>query len=356
MIVAFDVLESYYLPVFKPIINECLDRNIKCLLVFYLNDESSSKYIDIISKEFKNTTSVKIVKNHNEALDYYRSQKTNWIFLGNTHENISEFLEFSKTALIQHGIGPKSCYYTVSKHPVTIRFVEGEFRLNRLQKMYPKNTFIDTGFAKLDPIIKKNPLMNFKNENFLEDKKTILYAPTFYPSSLEVFPLDFPALLSEYNIIIKPHSFTWKKRKYKKQRELLNTWKQYKNVYLCNENFLDILPLYSIADIMISDASSVIFEFIAIGKPVIWSHFFKLRWSYRGIFSFRLKKRLDPDLEYFRDICFEAKNFQEVLKGIPEVIKNPDFKIKERKETTKKLVGKVDGQCSKRIVDYIIGN
>lgn len=34
-----------------------------------------------------------------------------------------------------------------------VRFVEGQYRLKRLQGMFPDKTFIDTGYAKLDPII-----------------------------------------------------------------------------------------------------------------------------------------------------------------------------------------------------------
>ena len=34
-----------------------------------------------------------------------------------------------------------------------MRFVEGEYRTNRLKNMYPNDNFVNVGFCKLDPII-----------------------------------------------------------------------------------------------------------------------------------------------------------------------------------------------------------
>ena len=33
------------------------------------------------------------------------------------------------------------------------------------------------------------------------EKKTLIYAPTFYPSSIECFPKNFPEDLNQYNIL-----------------------------------------------------------------------------------------------------------------------------------------------------------
>ena len=45
--------------------------------------------------------------------------------------------------------------------------------------------------------------------SFTKSKKTILYAPTFYPSSLEKLGLSLGDITSGYNLIIKPHMWTY---------------------------------------------------------------------------------------------------------------------------------------------------
>ena len=111
-----------------------------------------------------------------------------------------------------------------------------------------------------------------------------------------------------------------------------------------------------IADIIISDTSSTLFEFTALNKPAIWCDFYKVRWSYRGIFKKRLKNRLDEDLKYFAKVAQRVCNIEELLANTVEHLNNPQLKESDRLEMTELLTGKVDGLCSKRIVDYIIGS
>ena len=103
-------------------------------------------------------------------------------------------------------------------------------------------------------MVKKNGI-DFSNLGLDNNKKTILYAPTFYPSSIERFPKNFPADLENYNIIIKPHFFSMSKKKYLKQRELLHHWESFNNTYLAKVNDYSLLPFLKSADLMISDAS-----------------------------------------------------------------------------------------------------
>ena len=78
-------------------------------------------------------------------------------------------------------------------------------------------------------------------------------------------------------------------KKYQKQRNLLQHWDTYDNVYLAKVDDYSLLPFLKSADLMISDASSAIIEFAALNKPVIWCTFLQLRWNYRGIFHTDLK-------------------------------------------------------------------
>jgi CDP-glycerol glycerophosphotransferase (TagB/SpsB family) len=107
------------------------------------------------------------------------------------------------------------------------------------------------------------------------------------------------------------------------------------------------------ASLMISDASSTLFEFTALNKPAVWCDFYKLRWSYRGIFKFRLKNRLDDDLKYFGKVASQVNNVTELLAQVNLHISTPKLKELDRLAMTEYLTGKVDGQCSERIAQFI---
>ena len=223
--------------------------------------------------------------------------------------------------------------------------------------MYPNDSFIDVGFCKLDPIINGNS-KKFDLENLGLDpsKKTIVYAPTFYPSSIERFPKNFPEDFNEYNILIKPHYFSISKDKYKKQRDLLKHWSNYDNVYLAKVDDYSLIPFMATANLLISDASSAIIEFAALDKPVIWCNFLKLRWNYRGIFSYRFKKRMDEDYKEYSKIAVKTDSYEELKTTVKDQIMHPDQLSENRRNYSEKMVGRLDGKASNRIIDYLLNN
>ncbi len=352
MKVYFDIQHLYYVPQYLPVKDELVAQGIECHFILYkqkLLNDVLLKYVN------DNELSFQCVESSDQARELYIEHQPDWIIFGNAFKNIEAINKHSNTALMEHGIGPKSCYYDVSKCDITFRFVEGQHRLKRLQDRFPEKVFIDTGYAKLDPII--NGTLNSLDLTQLglcNDKPTILYAPTFYPSSIECFPKNFPGQLAEYNIIIKPHFFSLVKQKCRKQQNLFKAWMKYDNVYLADVNQVSILPFFQASSLIISDTSSTLFEFTALNKPAIWCDFYKVRWSYRGIFKIRLKNRLDDDLKYFAQVAQQVKNFEELKEQIDVQLNKPELKEQERLNMTEILTGKVDGQCSRRIVDFII--
>ena len=354
MRVFFDIQHLYYVPQYLPVKDELESRGIRCEFILYQQELLNDVLLKFVKDNCLNFT---WVKNSDEARHLYLAEKPEWIIFGNAFSDVKEINKYSNTALMEHGIGPKATYYEVSNSDITHRFVEGEHRLNRLKEMFPEKLFVDTGYAKLDPIINQTlEKLDLARLGLCPEKPSILYAPTFYPSSIECLPKNFPELLSKYNIIIKPHFFSLVKKKYKAQRKRFDTWKRYDNVYLTSINEVSALPFMDIADIIISDTSSTLFEFTALNKPAIWCDFYKVRWSYRGIFKKRLKNRLDEDLKYFAKVAQRVCNIEELLANTVEHLNNPQLKESDRLEMTELLTGKVDGLCSKRIVDYIIGS
>ena len=117
----------------------------------------------------------------------------------------------------------------------------------------------------------------------------------------------------------------------------------------------NISPLYSIADMLITDASSTMYEMMAFEKPVLVNRFYKLRLSHRifnnRLYRTRLNKEMEKDIS---DFCFEVK----VPKDLPRVIElafnTLQSKLPAMKTYKKKMFYKLDGRASERARDNIL--
>lgn len=144
-------------------------------------------------------------------------------------------------------------------------------RFCELAKKHRNFKVTETGWCKLDPLFSQKNLFSKFREDTLKKydaKKIILYAPTFSPSLTSA-----PTLLNQweeiliknpdYLVLIKFHDLMdqgWKQR-YKEK--LLD----YSNAVIVDEP--NILKYLVISDIMVSDTSSVVYEFLLLNKPVI---------------------------------------------------------------------------------------
>lgn len=148
--------------------------------------------------------------------------------------------------------------------------VPGQIHKQLLEKQVNTEIAV-TGMPKLDSVFAKNN-SNTEKQNLMQEfgldlnKKTILFAPTFNKelSILTAIDVDLRKYIAnDYNIIIKLHGATDDliKQSYKFFAE------NNQNVYY--HSGIDISPCLILADVMITDVSSVIYEFIALGKPVI---------------------------------------------------------------------------------------
>lgn len=351
MKIIFDVLHLYYLPQYLPVYVQLQKEQAgEAIFVFY-----HSVHDHVIERIIQDEELNHIwVDNAEQATEFYVDQKADWIFFANAFPHLDSVHNVSKSVQLGHGIGPKASYYLKSDTPTTVRFVEGSYRTNRFKTMYPNDCFIDVGFCKLDPIV-NNEISNISLTSLQLDpsKKTLLYAPTFYPSSIECFAKSWPEQFQQYNIIIKPHYFSLSKSTYAAQRRLLEHWSTFDNVYLANVEDYSLVPFMALADVLISDASSALFEFAALNKPVVWCDFLKLRWSYRGIFSYRFKKRMDEDYGEYSDVAVHAKTYNALKSIVDEQIAQPKQLEDVRLSLAEKLCGIIDGKASQRIVNYL---
>ncbi len=192
----------------------------------------------------------------------------------------------------------------------------------------------------------------YKSHGFIKSRKTVLYAPTFFPSSIEKMAKDFPRQFKECNVIVKPHYLTYALKKYAKQREQLAAWAKFDNCFVMDEKEYSLLPFILVSDVMISDESSAMFEFSGLNKPVVSNRYFKLRLSYY-LFPWKLKKRIDKKKDKYRNVLLPANSYNETIEQAKKGLYFKSILKKERETFIKDIFGTVDGKVSERIANLL---
>lgn len=355
MLIMFDAKQPYYLPQYLPVIAELASRGVQCEVVIH-GGESAGEIATRTCEQANITYSH--VSEEPEALHVYQQRKPDWIVFGNNFDSLEELPKDTKTALLYHGIGVKRSYYHANLMSMDVRFVEGRYREQELRRLYPDARLETVGFAKLDPLFDGpgQKLLDFDLAEYGLDpaRPTLLYAPTFYPSSIERMPRDLPVQLADCNLLLKPHQFTFTKRNYRHQLHKLEKWAEAENTILLKPDQLSLLPFMNVADLMISDASSALFEFAALDRPVVWCDFIKYRLGHRGIFRQRREKRMDSAMNAFADIAAHATLPGDLAGIIREELAEPERHAEIRRRYSEELIGRTDGKVSARIADYLL--
>ncbi len=159
-----------------------------------------------------------------------------------------------KKVQMYHGVLDKHWTYSKKKNDLyDLLLVPGKYAAERLiNEGISAHKIKIVGFPKFDSL-------NRKTQKKSRLKKTILYAPTWGAiSSLPLALKHLVTLSKTYNVIVKPHYYTeWYYLKFLKKFNL----KLAKNP--------DITSYFMDSDLLISDSSSAMFEYLITGKPII---------------------------------------------------------------------------------------
>lgn len=351
MKVIFDTKNLYYLPQYEPMQRELVSRGHHCIFVCHGGRQEQRLFAQQLQQL---QAEIIWVADDEQALTHFREQAADWIVFGNRNSHLDEIHGFSKTVQLGHGIGPKPSYYRKSGTQMTVRFIEGELRLKKIREKYPQGNFQQVGYCKLDPLFSGDePGLDLPALGLEAGRPCLLYAPTYNPSSLERFPDRWPERFADFNILIKAHSFTYEKKNYRGQRKKLQRWAAYDHVHVASADEISLVPYLKEADILVSEASSTLFEFVALDKPVIVCDFFKLKWFYRGPFHYRFEQRFGRDNVLYQDIGRHINRFEDLPAAVSGELAHPETYREQRAQYTRDHVGPVDGLASKRIVDYL---
>jgi CDP-glycerol glycerophosphotransferase (TagB/SpsB family) len=346
MTIYFYVAYPYYFPHFLPISKIFSAKGHQ--VIYILSTKQNSDNMELIVKDNH--------LNYQFGIEALFDKKADVIFFANPLEEVKKIDAI--TIFLEHGIGAKSTTFFSAIEYFDIYIAEGIQKYNRVRELYPQHEskLALVGFSKFDEIInfsKRQKDELFEKYGLNRDRKTILYAPTFFPSSIEKMADDFPLEFKEYNIWVKPHYLTYERKKYRNHLKKFKKWAVYNNCTILPLSEYNLVPFLATSDVMISDESSAMFEFATLNKPVVSNQYFKLRWSYY-LMPWKLNNRIDSSKAKYRAILDRANNYQETLKYTKEALSNPTKLEEKRLKFSKDLCGEIDGEVSKRIYEVVI--
>lgn len=219
---------------------------------------------------------------------------------------------------------------------------------------YFKGTILEVGYPRNDLLFNQKDNSKLieeikKSFNIPLDKKVILYAPTwrdneFYIKGKYKFSseMDFKAmekeLSDEYVLIVKQHYLVSEKSQYN----------AYTGIIRMFDSKSEIQDLYLISDILITDYSSVMFDYSILKRPMIF-------------YAYDLEVYKDNIRDFYFDIYEEVPGL--IIKDNEELIKvlkcfDKDSYLESFEEKYNKFNKKYhqydNGNASKKIYDLII--
>jgi len=209
--------------------------------------------------------------------DIRKKLNLNGVIVSCSNTTINNNQDISISIFIGHGAGDKK--YGGSAHDLETydyHFISGEKHLHKLRDVginIPDEKLIKIGYPKFDEYlnINKDQYLKFLG---IKDKtrKNILYAPTWKwgDGTLRKFGKKFCKEISrEHNLIIRPH---FEDRGYIIRLKLWAKLNGLKHVYFSNPAQIiknNTMNDFAISDLMISDTSSINYEYLITRKPII---------------------------------------------------------------------------------------
>ena len=197
------------------------------------------------------------------------------VFVGDTKRDAEKFGQ-TLLCFVNHGTGIKNVLYrNLRRHPGTkyMIFVEGDFRVEQLESSgaLGESEIFKIGLPKLDPCFQPN---DFNREAILTRygldpaKKSVLFAPTYKPTCIHKLKNHIFTQTTDYNLIIKLHHYSWmgKHAPHSHHRIFERRVAEFPHSTLVPVHHYNILPLMAAADTLLSEASSTVFDFLALKK------------------------------------------------------------------------------------------
>ncbi len=347
--VLFEVVQIYYWVAMKPLFDEMSKDKDFELYVKIGKNQKRHWGIFLISQKKK-------IEKEFQSKGIRLTEQTNGFDIVICSDTLGNPQKYGTALLcnIEHGVSIKTQRYrNLSKQSqVTYhRFIEGPYRKQKyLQyRLEDKLKIFETGLPKLDvffngSLIKKQIIQNIGLD---ENKKTILYAPSYKPSS--IFDLtEELTKLNDFNIIIKLHPYSWagKYASHSQHRFVEKRIKGSSHIYLLSPDIVNIMPYLFIADTLISEGSSVLNEFLALRRVgIIYEMTDPLHSDGQSV--------LDENIEQWLPSFIHINDAKNLKKAVYEAVDPDKNKLSFIDDDIKKMYFPLDGKASQRVVEVL---
>ena len=353
--VLFETHHLYYWPNFLPVVEELVKRKGYVINVS-IPKRSSSLQENILSNScFDLGIPFITADTEEERISKISKEKYDMIIVGNIGQLKQIITPETLVVMVYNGIGLKQSYYNDIDDRIDIRSVESMERFNEL-KIHGHDNLSLTGFTKLDRLFTLSDDKVDEIRSILKidsTKKTLLYAPSFYPTSIDRIHHFLPELSKDHNVIIKLHGFSWEQKKYYYQNIICQELaKENQGIHLLSNEDYDIIPYYRIADMLITDISSTMFEFLPMDRPIIQAQCYDFKLKHR-IFKNRFWRKMDINRQKDVDFAYQISDPEDLLGRVYYAIDNMDEMSLKRIDASKNYLYKTDGKASHRLVDAI---
>ena len=345
--------------IYEEILNQGLDEEFECIWVFE-------------NQRTKVPGNAKVVKRSFFKFLYYTLRSGAWVFDSRhlyylrKHKNTKYIQTWHGTPLKKLGLDMEfidmsgnqdiESYhdnFTKNTHVWQYLISQNEYSSEIFRRAFDfKGEMLEIGYPRNDILINKNnrdDIDEIKTRlNIPKDKKIILYAPTwrdneFYEKGRYKFAteMDFDAmydnLSDEYVMIVKFHYLVKEKM----------DWSKYNDFIIeCNAEW-DIQELYLISDMMITDYSSVMFDYSILKRPMVFYTYDldNYKNNLRDFYFDMIEEVPGP-------ICKTNEEMIDFIKNYTEEEYEAEFGEKYRK-WSEKFNPFDDGNASKKIIDLI---
>ena len=300
-----------------------------------------------------------------------KGQKPDYVFVQRPYDNylpeeysIENMKNFTKICYIPYGYSllkirdvglPESfllnLYYFFSDTPNEYEYAKGVYEKNNstnynhaINVGYPSLNDeikrIENDYSAFNKIKKKKSLRIIWTPRWTTDKK--LGETTFFDFKDDI--INYFQKKDDMQLVFRPHPLMFENfistniMKKNEVNKYLSNFKDSNMVYDKSSNFFET---FNASDVLITDISSIIVEYLVTGKPIILIETV----NNRNLYGDRMKE--------IADVCYCVSNWKEIEKILDDLRKGKDSLKEKREELISNIKSENSGNVSKKIVSYL---
>lgn len=324
-------------------------RNLDKDLIKQYSHMKNVKFVEIYSRDYLKAISRAKYLINNVTFPIYFQKREGQVYINTWHgtplkhlgndENTAQ-MDAAKN-MIRNMI---CCDYIINQNEFTTQAMKSAFELEDIYR----GEFIEEGYPRTDLILNTNTSemkTRLAKIGININKKVILYAPTWRGTTSRVedntkkLVEDIKRLKAEvgneYDIVLKLHQLEY---------QYVENISNEEGIYSIPVNW-DVNEVLSITDILITDYSSIYFDFLVTRKPILFYMYDKEKYiDARGTYIEITQDNIPGPI---------VKTIEEVIDSIHNVEKVKEAFNTQYEDAIVKYCANQDGQVTKRIVEYL---